>query len=364
LTPINTFRSTLDQAGTSVASPETRMSSLTRIPAGTDLADGKLPAGAAWRTRVSWIFGLLVLAAVITVALHLTELQRFAEIARAAHPIWLLAALLLQTVTYFAAAGVWWVVLKGRRQHPSYLSLVPMGLAKLFTDQALPTGGVGGTILVIRGLMRRQIPSGIAMSALLLGMTSYYTAYVAAVGTAMALMHFEGLLNGAMLAGSVAFACVAIAVPAIVLAIRRNIHKWPFTLAVRIPGFSTLLEAMREARLSLRHDWLPFLFGAILQLGVFVLDAATLWTVLRAAGSNASPVVAFVAFMSASVAATIGPMPLGLGTFEAASVAALHLQGQPIAVALTATLLLRGLTFWLPMVPGLLLARREVSKQS
>jgi hypothetical protein len=45
-------------------------------------------------------------------------------------------------------------------------------------------------------------------------------------------------------------------------------------------------------------------------------------------------------------------------------VAALHLQGQPIAVALTSTLLLRGLTFWLPMLPGLLLARREVSGRS
>jgi hypothetical protein len=317
-----------------------------------------------WRIRLSWLSGLLVLAAVITVAAHLTELERFMALAANAHPVWLLASLALQSVTYFAAAGVWWVVLQRRGQHPSFLGLVPMGLAKLFTDQAIPTGGIGGTILVVRALVRRRIPSGIAMSALLLGMTAYYTAYAVAVAIALAFLHSQGLLDGAMLAGAAAFGCVAVAVPAIVLAVRRNMHRWPFTLATRVPGFTTLLEAMQEAKLKPRRDWPPFVAAAMLQLSVFLLDAATLWTALRAVGSTASPAIAFVAFMSASVAATIGPMPLGLGTFEAVSVATLHLQGQPLEVALMATLLLRGLTFWLPMFPGLLVAHHEVADRS
>jgi len=168
------------------------------------------------------------------------------------------------------------------------------------------------------------------------------------------------VLAGATLVAAAAFGCVAIAVPAAVLTARRNVHRWPFTMVARISGAAPVLEAMREARLRLRRDWLPFILAAILQVTVFLLDAATLWTTLRAVGINAPPTVAFVAFMSASVAATIGPMPLGLGTFEAASVAALHLQGQPLEVALMATLLLRGLTFWLPMIPGMVVAQREV----
>jgi len=35
--------------------------------------------------------------------------------------------------------------------------------------------------------------------------------------------------------------------------------------------------------------------------------------------------------------------------------------GVEVEAALAATLLLRGLTFWLPMVPGLWLARREMA---
>jgi glycosyltransferase 2 family protein len=55
-----------------------------------------------------------------------------------------------------------------------------------------------------------------------------------------------------------------------------------------------------------------------------------------------------VSFIMASMAATLGPIPLDLGTFEAACVGMLSLLGEAIETALAATLLLRGLTFWLP----------------
>jgi len=37
--------------------------------------------------------------------------------------------------------------------------------------------------------------------------------------------------------------------------------------------------------------------------------------------------------------------------------------GVPLEAALTATLILRGFTFWLPMLPGLWLARREIVRR-
>jgi hypothetical protein len=51
---------------------------------------------------------------------------------------------------------------------------------------------------------------------------------------------------------------------------------------------------------------------------------------------------------------------LGLGSFEAALVSLLTLTGTGLEAAFAATILLRGLTFWLPMLPGLWLARREI----
>jgi uncharacterized protein (TIRG00374 family) len=97
----------------------------------------------------------------------------------------------------------------------------------------------------------------------------------------------------------------------------------------------------------------------LLQLSIFLLDSVTLWLSFQALGHAPPFWNCFVAFVVASAAATIGPIPLGLGTFEAACVAILHLLGVPLSRGLAATLLLRLLTFWLPMIPGVLLTRRE-----
>jgi len=70
----------------------------------------------------------------------------------------------------------------------------------------------------------------------------------------------------------------------------------------------------------------------------------------------------FASFGIASMVATIGPIPVGLGTFEAGSVGMLSFLGVSIEAALAGTLLLRALTFWLPMLPGIWLARREIGR--
>ena len=54
----------------------------------------------------------------------------------------------------------------------------------------------------------------------------------------------------------------------------------------------------------------------------------------------------------------------GLGTFEGTAIAMLHSHGLSIETALAATLLFRGFTFWLPMIPGLWLSRRELKTKS
>jgi hypothetical protein len=54
------------------------------------------------------------------------------------------------------------------------LDVVPLGLAKLFADQAVPAAGIGGTLLVIRGLARRGISSGLAMAVLRVGLVSFW----------------------------------------------------------------------------------------------------------------------------------------------------------------------------------------------
>ena len=325
--------------------------------------DGLPPAGgggSGWRLFAVWAFGFLALAALILVVLHIGEIQRFVELARSARPKWLLLALLAQVVTYVCAAAVWHRALK-QVGHPRPLaSLVPLGLAKLFTDQALPSGGVSGTVLVMRGLARRNIPARAAMAALLVGLVSFYSAYLAVVLLSFGVLWLHHQVNPALLAGVALFAIVAVAIPALVLWLRRWTNRPAPAWLTRLPGVTALLDAVAQAPTAPLRS--PRLLGEtfVLQFSVFLLDALTLWLAFLALGAPADFWVVFVSFVMASVAATLGPMPLGLGTFEVGSVGMLSLLGVPVEAALTATLLLRGLTFWLPMLPGLWLARQEL----
>jgi len=60
---------------------------------------------------------------------------------------------------------------------------------------------------------------------------------------------------------------------------------------------------------------------------------------------------------------TLGPIPLGLGSFEVTSTTTLHLSRVPIALAFAATMLLRILTLWLPLLPGLFLMRKAILRR-
>jgi uncharacterized protein (TIRG00374 family) len=125
---------------------------------------------------------------------------------------------------------------------------------------------------------------------------------------------------------------------------------------------TTLLRALAEAPTDLLHSPALLIQTTVLQLAIFLLDALTLWLAFNSIGEVPAIWVIFVSFATASMIATIGPIPVGLGTFEAGSVGMLHFLGVSVEAALAGTLLLRALTFWLPMLLGIWLARREIGR--
>lgn len=314
------------------------------------------------RSFLSWLAGLLGFLALILVVLHFGSLARLVELVRSAHPVWLLLAVLVQAATYVSAALVWRQALH-RAGHPRSLrTLVPLGIAKLFTDQVLPSGGISGTMLVVSGLIRRHVPPEIAMAAMLAGLVSYDIAYLLVVLASAGILWLQSRANLPLYIGVGVFAAITVAIPTIVLGLKRWGDRQPITGLSRMLGMTDLFRALAKAPTGLLRS--PGLLTQTtgLQLGIFALDALTLWLAFNCIGDVPAIWVAFVSFAIASMAATIGPIPVGLGTFEASSVGMLTFLGVSIEAALAGTLLLRGLTFWLPMLPGIWLARREIGR--
>lgn len=317
-----------------------------------------------WPEKVGWISGVIILAAVILVVLRFGDLNQFLKLATNVQLGWLLAALLLQAATYACAAAVWYVALKKAGEYRPLAQLAPLGVAKLFIDQTFPTGGVSGTVMVMGGLARRRVSLSAATSALLVSLVSYYTAFLLVVLLSLAVLAFYHAINIWILLVTIVFSVVAVGIPAGVLWLKDYFRK-PIIARFRwVSGLTPLLETIAQAPTKLLRD--PIVMGQTVsfQVLIFVLDSGTLWLMLHAIGQDTGLSVAFPSYVISGVVATLGPIPLGFGTFEGVSVAMLRLLGTPLEAALTATLLLRGFTVWLPMLPGIWLARREFARSA
>ena len=232
-----------------------------------------------------------------------------------------------------------------------------LSLAKLFMDQAVPSGGMSGTLLVVRALDRRGIPRGTSMAAVVVDLVSYYAAYVVALAVALGVVWVHGGLTLFIILPAVTFAPVAAGIPAVLLLVSRD-RRLPHWIR-RLPIVGSGFRALAEATPDIAHDGLLIARCMCLQVAIFLLDAGTLWSMLCALGLSVHPAQIFASFMLSTLARTLGPVPGGLGIFEAASVATLKLTGVPVAAGFAATLLFRGFSYWQPMAPGILLARRE-----
>jgi len=126
----------------------------------------ELPEAAPWTGNwyhliAAWLFGAVVLAGLVVFIMHFGAIEVFVAKLRGANPLWLAAALGCQLATYVSAAAVWFRVLKRAGSSLPFLSLLRLAFVELFANQAVPTGGLSGSLVVVRGLIRRGIASAV-----------------------------------------------------------------------------------------------------------------------------------------------------------------------------------------------------------
>lgn len=307
----------------------------------------------------SYLLGLLILSALIGFVAQMGEIERFLALARHIEPGWLALCAVLQFVTYFCESMAWQLVLRRLGFPFDIWRLLPLSIAKLFSDQAAPSAGISGMAFFLGALRRRNVPRIPALSCVLANIAAYFAAYAVLTALALALQMRDAVYPWLLAPGAV-FIMLQTAIPLALWHAKRRRRLPGVALLARHPWLRVHASALQDAaaRLPLR----PALFVSMLAMhaGITILDAATLWAALRGLGQFPSFSPVFSSFVLASVAMSASPVPLGLGVFEASCVALLHGAGIGLEAGLTATLLLRGTTTWLPMLPGLWLIRREM----
>lgn len=318
-----------------------------------------LPVRPKGWARGGVVVGFLLLAAVILVVANASQGRKFAELVQRSEPSWLLLALVYQIATYFFAGGVWHIILIRFGVKIPMRTLAVLGLAKLSIDKIIPAAGIGGGVLLVRGLEKRGAPAPVATAALLMELLSIYAARAISIGIALVILWANYGLQAAVLALVTAFAVITLAISLGILWLTRpdvrDLPGW----AKRIPGVRSVLRYIVNTPPEVLRDRTLFWKAVLLQLAVILLDAATLDAMLRAIGQPTRVDFVFASFAISAAISTLSLIPGGLGAFEAMSVLMLRLLRIPLETGLAATLMLRVYTLWLPMIPGFFILRRE-----
>ena len=316
------------------------------LPALRTLLLAAVPGGEVAPVRLERIRPRTLLTLVASVAaayLLAGELGRasLSSVLRSANWRWGIAALALSAVTYVGAT----VSLSGFvADRLNFFRTLLVQVAGSFVTLVTPTA-VGGAALNVRYLQRRKIPAPVAAASVGVAQLVAFVLHILliAVFAAIAGTTAKAPIQPPqwayfVLAGLVVVALAVFAVPAGRRLLRARVEPM---LGQVLPRLLEVAQHPRKLALGIG--------GALLLSMAYILCLAA----CVAAFGRSVPVASIgVVYLTGSAIGSIMPTPGGLGAVEAALTAGLTAAGIPGVVAVSAVLLFRLLTFWLPVPFG------------
>ena len=287
---------------------------------------------------------LTLVASVAAVYLLAGELER-ASLGSVLHKAdwrWTIAALALSAATYAAATEALIGFVPGRL---SFRRTLLAQLASSFVTLVTPAA-VGGATLNIRYLQRQKISAAVAAASVGVSQVVAFVLHVLLIlvfaaiagSSASEPVHPPPRWAWFVLAGLVLIALVVLAIPAGRRLLRARLSPMLGQVLPRL-----LEVAQQPAKLA------QGVGGTLLLSFCYILCLAA----CVAAFSRSVPIAKIgLVYLTGSAISSIVPTPGGIGAVEAALTAGLTAAGVPGAVAASAVLLFRLVTFWLPIPFG------------
>lgn len=328
---------------TSVADPGRVMAATREEVLKQTTADTIKTAQVTRLSRNQFIQLVLLIGLVYVAYPYISAVPTFFSALHRANWWWALLGLAVSSLTYLGAAASLWACASSP---VSYRNLVVMQVANTFAATTTPAG-VGGLALSVRFLQKAGLGGVRATAAVALQQAVQVITHVGllivfsvAAGTSTNLSHIVPgptviyLLAGAALGVVGTFMLVPKA------------RRW-LRNSVR-PQLKEVLAELRELARDPRRSAIIVLGCATTTLGA----ATALWVSVQAFGGGTTFIAVTVVTMIGGTLASAAPTPGGVGAVEAALIGGLAAFGTPAGVGVTAVLLYRVLTCWLPVFLG------------
>jgi uncharacterized membrane protein YbhN (UPF0104 family) len=285
---------------------------------------------------------LTLVATLVAGYLLLGQLDRVSLLStlRSADWRWVLPALALSVLTYAAAAWALSGFVPGRlRFGPLLLAQLAGSFVTLVTPAA-----VGGAALNVRYLQRRKVPAAVAGASVGLSQVVAFVLHILLLVTFAAITGTQAHSLKPptwvyyVVGGLVVIVLIVVAIPAGRRLLGARLAP---VLSQVVPRLLAVVQQPRKLAEGIG--------GTLLLTLCYVLCLAAC---VRALGGSIPIASTAVVYLTGSALGAAVPTPGGIGAVEAALSAGLTAAGLPGATAVSAVLLFRILTFWLPVPAG------------
>ncbi|HKG64236.1 MAG TPA: lysylphosphatidylglycerol synthase transmembrane domain-containing protein [Solirubrobacteraceae bacterium] len=309
-------------------------------------------------------FLLLSLAALYFLLPQLAGLEDTWRRIEDGSPYWMLVALLFGCGMFFSYVAMFrGIFLAAGSSRIDWRASYQITMAGLAASRIFAAGGAGGLVLTAWALrrsgMRKRVVADKTLTFLILTYMPYMAALiVCGLGLRLGIFHGPAPFGLTVVPAIIAVILTAIGVSTALVPtdLQRRLEgfarghgklgKWAQRLA-NLPASAS--AGMRDALQHLRHPD-PALAGAVL---FWAFQVAILWASFHAFG-GAPPLAVLTQAFFVGMFGNLLPMPGGVGGVEGGMIASLAAFEVDAGQAVVAVLLFRAVTFWLPLIPGVI----------
>jgi glycosyltransferase 2 family protein len=322
-----------------------------------------------------FIVALALLLAVVFIFLRLSELQNIADTLRKSNWVFLSIAIFFECVWLYNLSTTFGALYHLVELREGRLQLFLMATAANFVNVVAPSGGIGGVAVFMDSAKRRNLSTGRVMVVGALYVLYDYAALMCILALGFVVLIRRNTLEASELVAAAILMVLALGMAALFTLGYKSAEQLGRVLA----WLSRLVN--RLVRPFIHRDYLKeenaHLFAREIAEGILLIRGKRkelIWPFLFSLNNKALLVcVMTFTFLTVGTPFTVGsvvggvsiaglflivsPTPSGVGIVEGILPFALNMLRVPLAASVLITLIYRAITFWLPLLVGIVTFR-------